>query len=63
MTDRQREALAAAVSVGYYDRPRSGSLADVARELHCARSTAGELVRKGEASLVNAFVESETHQE
>jgi predicted DNA binding protein len=56
LTDRQRAALDAAVAVGYYDVPRSGSLADVADELDCARSTAGELVRRAEAAVVTGFV-------
>ncbi|WP_440990900.1 helix-turn-helix domain-containing protein [Haloarchaeobius baliensis] len=56
VTTRQREALATAVAVGYYDVPRTGSVADVAAELGCAASTAGELLRKGEAALVRGFV-------
>jgi hypothetical protein len=58
MTDRQREALAAAVAVGYYEVPRTGSLDDVAARLDCARSTAGELLRKAEAALATAAVTS-----
>ncbi|MFD1644642.1 helix-turn-helix domain-containing protein [Haloarchaeobius litoreus] len=56
VTPRRHEALAAAVAVGYYDVPRTGSVADVAAELDCAASTAGELLRKGEAALVRGFV-------
>lgn len=56
LTDRQRAALEAAVAVGYYDVPRSGSLDAVAAELDCAVSTAGELVRKAEAAVVRGFV-------
>lgn len=55
-TDRQREALAAAREVGYYDVPRTGTVEDVAAELDCARSTAGELLRKAEAKLVDGAV-------
>jgi hypothetical protein len=58
VTDRQRAALAAAVAVGYYEVPRSGGVADVAAELDCAASTAGELLRRAEASLVTAFLSS-----
>ncbi|MCL7418780.1 MAG: helix-turn-helix domain-containing protein [Halalkalicoccus sp.] len=57
VTPRQREALAAAVAVGYYEIPRTGSVGDVAAELDCARSTAGELLRMGEAALVRGFVD------
>lgn len=58
VTDRQRAALAAGLAVGYYEVPRTGSVADVAAELDCATSTAGELLRRGEASLVSAFLSS-----
>lgn len=52
LTDRQREALAAARRVGYYEVPRTGSVADVAAELRCAPSTASNHLRKAEARLV-----------
>ncbi|SDM43972.1 HTH DNA binding domain-containing protein [Halogranum gelatinilyticum] len=52
LTDRQQAALAAAEALGYYDVPRTGSVSDVAAELDCARSTAGELLRKAEAAVV-----------
>ncbi|WP_436923283.1 helix-turn-helix domain-containing protein [Halosimplex amylolyticum] len=55
LTDRRREALEVAVAVGYYDVPRSGSVADVAAELDCARSTAGELLRRAESTVLTAF--------
>mgnify|MGYP006295584255 FL=1 len=57
LTDRQRAALEAAVSVGYYEVPRTGTVADVAGVLECASSTAGELLRKAEAAVVTAFLE------
>ena len=56
LTDRQREALRAARRVGYYDVPRTGSVADVAEELGCSSSTAGAHLRKAEAALVDAFL-------
>lgn len=52
LTERQREALAAARQVGYYEVPRTGSVADVAAELDCASSTASNHLRKAEARLV-----------
>jgi predicted DNA binding protein len=52
LTARQREALAAARQVGYYEVPRTGSVADVAAELGCAPSTASTHLRKAEARLV-----------
>lgn len=56
LTDRQREAVAAAVEVGYYDVPRTATLAEVAVELGCTESTASELVRKGQAAIVRGRV-------
>jgi hypothetical protein len=63
LTDRRARALSVAVDVGYYDVPRTGNLADVAAELDCARSTAGELLRRAEATLVTAFVDAERGRE
>lgn len=57
LTDRQAAALEAAVSVGYYEIPRSGSIADVADALECSSSTAGELVRKAESAVIQQFAE------
>lgn len=56
LTDRQREALRAAQRVGYFDVPRSGSVADVATHLDCAKSTASTHLRKAEAALVDAYL-------
>jgi predicted DNA binding protein len=57
VTDRQQAALEAGIEVGYYEVPRSGSVADVAEELDCSTSTAGELLRKGEAAVVAAYAD------
>jgi hypothetical protein len=57
LTARQREALAAARRIGYYEVPRTGSVADVAAELDCAPSTASNHLRKAEARLVEQEVE------
>jgi predicted DNA binding protein len=55
LTDRQRAALEAAVSVGYYEVPREGTVADVADVIDCSTSTAGELLRKAEAAVVEHY--------
>lgn len=57
LTDRQREAVAAALDVGYYDVPRSGSLDDVADELDCAPGTASEHLRKAERAALAAALD------
>lgn len=59
LTDRQREAAAAALDVGYYDVPRSGSLDDVAEELDCAPGTASEHLRKAERAALSAALDRE----
>lgn len=55
LTDRQRAALDAAVSVGYYEIPSEGTVADIARHLDCSTSTAGELLRKAEAAVIRSY--------
>ncbi|MFB6143051.1 MAG: helix-turn-helix domain-containing protein [Halorientalis sp.] len=52
LTDRQAEAVAAAVDCGYYDDPRAGSVADVAEALGCAPSTAAEHLRRAERTAM-----------
>lgn len=52
LSERQRDAVGAALAVGYYDHPRGGTHADVAERLGCAPSTAGEHLRRAEAKLV-----------
>lgn len=56
LTDRQREALAAAVDLGYYDVLGTASVADVADELDCAASTASNHLRKAQARLARRVV-------
>jgi len=57
LTDRQRAALEAAVDVGYYEVPRTGTVEDVAAALDSSTSAAGELIRKAEAAVVESYVE------
>lgn len=56
LTARQEQALEAAQSVGYYSIPRDGSVEDVATRLDCARSTAGELLRKAESAVIEGYL-------
>lgn len=57
LTGRQREALATAVAVGYFDVPRSGTIESVAAELDCSTGTASEHLRKAQATLATAALE------
>jgi predicted DNA binding protein len=56
LSDRQREAVAAALAAGYYEEPREATVADVADRLDRAPSTAAEHLRKAESALVRAAV-------
>lgn len=58
LSARQREAVEAALSLGYYDLPREAEYEDVAEAMGCAPSTAAEHLRKAEGKLVySAFEE------
>ena len=60
LSDRQREALDAALALGYYESPREATHEDVAGELGCAPATAGTHLRKAEAKLVRAVIDDAT---
>ncbi|MFC5278696.1 helix-turn-helix domain-containing protein [Halorubrum rubrum] len=57
LTDRQFDALAAAVDIGYYDSPREATVEDVAERIDAAPSTASEHLRKAESAVMAAFME------
>jgi predicted DNA binding protein len=57
LTDRQLEAVQAAVELGYYAEPRKSELADVADALDCATSTAATHLQKAEARVMQALIE------
>lgn len=54
LSERQRDALEAALDLGYYDRPRRATHEDVADRLDCAPSTASEHLQRAEAKLARA---------
>jgi predicted DNA binding protein len=56
LTDRQYEAVAAAVELGYYDTPATASLEAVGEALDCAPSTASNLLSKAEAAVMGRVV-------
>jgi predicted DNA binding protein len=56
LSPRQREALEAALELGYYDIPREGDHAAVAAAMDCAPSTAAEHLRKAEATVIESVV-------
>lgn len=57
LTDRQYEAVAAAVECGYYDDPRAAGTDDIASELGCAPSTAAEHLRRAERTVMGQLVD------
>lgn len=52
LTDRQREILAAAVEVGYYEAPRQANQQDIADHLGISPATVGEHLRKIESTVL-----------
>lgn len=52
LTNRQREAVEVAIELGYYETPRQATYEDIADRLDCAPSTANELLRRAESTLV-----------
>lgn len=57
LSERQREAVAAALALGYYDRPRGATHENVADELGCAPATASEHLQKAEATCMRAVMD------
>jgi len=51
LTDRQREVLDIALSLGYYDVPRQATHGDIAERLDCSVATAGEHLQKIESRV------------
>lgn len=58
LTERQREVLATAVGLGYYDDPRRATHADVADLVGIAPTTVGEHLRKVERRVFGRLVGS-----
>jgi hypothetical protein len=57
LTERQFEAVEAAVDSGYYDAPRGATLEAVADRLDCSTGTAGELLRRAERTVMTNLVD------
>ncbi|WP_313692430.1 helix-turn-helix domain-containing protein [Halorarum halobium] len=57
LSDRQREAVAVALELGYYNQPREATHEDVAVELDCAAPTASDHLQKAEARIVRAVMD------
>jgi hypothetical protein len=55
LSERQRDAVEAALSLGYYEVPRDVTHEAVAEALNCAPSTAAEHLRKAESRVLHAL--------
>lgn len=55
LSPRQREAVEAALAIGYYTVPRGATIEDVADELDCATATAAEHLRKAESKVISSL--------
>lgn len=55
LTDGQREILARALELGYYDTPRECTLTRLAEDLGVAKSTASERLHRAEEKVVKEF--------
>lgn len=56
LTDRQREAVLAALELGYYEVPREANHEEVAAAIDGAPSTTADLLRRAEAKLLRTAV-------
>lgn len=56
LTDRQAEAITAAVDCGYYEDPREASVAEIGEALGCGPSTAAEHLRRAERTVMRSYV-------
>ncbi|ELY95982.1 helix-turn-helix domain-containing protein [Natrialba taiwanensis] len=56
LTTRQREVIETAIRMGYFDIPRTCTLAAVADELGIDKSTASTILRRGEARIIKSFI-------
>lgn len=56
LTDRQRELLEIAVQQGYFEVPRDCTLAELAEGIGVDKSTASEVLRRGESRLLKWFL-------
>lgn len=58
LSARQREAIEAALSAGYYEIPRSSGIEAIADDIDCAPSTASEHLRKAESTLLRSMLKA-----
>jgi len=57
LTDRQRELIATAIEMGYYDTPREASMTELAEALDIAKSTCSETLHRAEEKIIKQFAD------
>jgi len=55
LTEKQREALATAYTMGYFEHPQQTDLGAIADELGISTSAASGRIRRGIGSLIESF--------
>nr|WP_255666400.1 helix-turn-helix domain-containing protein [Haladaptatus sp. DYF46] len=55
MTERQREVLQAAITLGYYQEPRKATHDEIAAVTGLSETTVGEHLRKVEATVFSSL--------
>jgi predicted DNA binding protein len=56
LTDRQRDCLGVTLREGYFEVPRECTLAEVADAVGIDKSTASEILRRGESRVLKRFL-------
>ncbi|WP_137283400.1 helix-turn-helix domain-containing protein [Halorussus salinisoli] len=56
LTDRQLEVLRAAADHGYYERPRTATLTEVAESLGVSKATASDVLQRAEGKIIDWFL-------
>lgn len=60
LSPRQREVLTTAYALGYYRQPREATYDDIAAELDCSPTNAGDILRRIENQIIEELLASHT---
>ncbi|WP_225741135.1 helix-turn-helix domain-containing protein [Halorussus halophilus] len=60
LTDRQLEVLVAAAEQGYYGRPRTATLTEVAATVGISKSTCSDILQRAEGKIIDWFLAEHT---
>lgn len=62
LTDKQKQAIAAAISIGYYSWPKKVNLEELAKRIGMKRRTLQENLRKAESKILPMLLDELTNQ-